>query len=117
MPVSNIETLNGLTVAAPEHGSLMNGPKNCAFTAHNIPGPEQDIKTHALVPRNHVGLRGWAYVASNSVQHDSTRAVILFYKHLHVNPDAPANTVYPVGIRVQGFIECGLQAVEISTRT
>jgi hypothetical protein len=25
--------------------------------------------------------------------------------------------VYPVGIRVQGFIECGLQAVEISTRT
>ncbi|KAJ7910977.1 hypothetical protein B0H13DRAFT_2328743 [Mycena leptocephala] len=58
-----------------------------------------------LIPCNHVGLRDWAYVARNPVQHDSTRAVILFYKHPHVYPNAPANTVYPVGICVQGFIE------------
>ncbi|KAJ7876845.1 hypothetical protein B0H13DRAFT_1893490 [Mycena leptocephala] len=58
-----------------------------------------------LVPHNHVGLRDWAYVTRNPVQHDSTCAVILFYKHPHVYPNALANTVYPVGIHVQGFIE------------
>ncbi|KAJ7442825.1 hypothetical protein B0H11DRAFT_2251286 [Mycena galericulata] len=103
---SNFETL--------EHDWLVNiWPAELRFkNALGIDDPDSDVESWAAVPRTYTGLLNWAYVARNPSPQDMTRSLLLLYKTPHVYPGAPSNMLYPVGIRVQGYVEkCNLRGL------
>ncbi|KAJ7914192.1 hypothetical protein B0H13DRAFT_2325518 [Mycena leptocephala] len=85
MRASNIETL--------DHSWLADlWPESLRFRhAVGIPCDEEDVESSDVVPRTFQGLLGWAFVGRNPANTD-------------------VGTVFPVGIRIQGFIErCNLR--------
>ncbi|KAJ6623308.1 hypothetical protein B0H10DRAFT_2213700 [Mycena sp. CBHHK59/15] len=64
-----------------------------AYTAHSPPW--------VVVPLTLTAILDWAYVHRSDQVADYTREHVLLYKN---PPHAALNTVFPVGVRVQGFI-------------
>ncbi|KAJ7431458.1 hypothetical protein B0H11DRAFT_2261897 [Mycena galericulata] len=99
MPASNIETV--------DHEWLVNEwPAHLRFlSALGISNEDQHMEGHQIVPRTYHGLRDWSYVGRKGGEHDMTRGFLLLYKDPPVLPNSPKSILYPVGVRVQGFIE------------
>ncbi|KAJ7279721.1 hypothetical protein C8J57DRAFT_1502363 [Mycena rebaudengoi] len=94
-------------IETPNHTWLVEDmPAHLQFLdALNLPVSDQPIENYMVVPRTHHGKLEWAHVGYNPYSQDRTRQMILVYKHPHILPHAPPNMLYPVGIRVQGFLQ------------
>ncbi|KAF8177141.1 hypothetical protein K438DRAFT_1978788 [Mycena galopus ATCC 62051] len=67
-------------------------------------------KNFEVVPRTFQGLFDWAYVGSNPSASDRSRAARLLYKEPPLLKNVPSNLIFPVGVRVQGFVNsCNLR--------
>ncbi|KAJ7270468.1 hypothetical protein C8J57DRAFT_1508498 [Mycena rebaudengoi] len=74
-----------------------------------IPAADEPIENWQVVPCTYPGKLEWAHVGRNPTAQDHTRQLVLVYKHPRIFPHAPANMLYPIGVRVQGFIhDCNL---------
>ncbi|KAJ7126128.1 hypothetical protein C8R44DRAFT_734033 [Mycena epipterygia] len=99
---SHIETVS--------HGWLADCWPLDVRNAIGIPKEGDTFEDWVVVPRNFVAQLGWAYMGRNPTPQDTTQPLLLLYKNPHVYPGAPANSLYPVGVRVQGFVEkCNLR--------
>ncbi|KAK6977893.1 hypothetical protein R3P38DRAFT_2809848 [Favolaschia claudopus] len=105
MPGSNVETTDHTWVAEL-------WPAELQFRhAIGLPQEEAAVTGREVVPRTLQGLLEWAFVGSNPAATDSTRSLLLQYRSPPLYR-TPANVLYPVGIRVQGFVEsCNLRAL------
>ncbi|KAJ7303589.1 hypothetical protein DFH08DRAFT_969900 [Mycena albidolilacea] len=104
MVFSNIETAAHTWLADewPEHLQFR--------TALGIPMDGEDILNHMVVPRTDQGLLSWAYVGTNHSATDRSRTLRLMYKNPPLYKNNPPHVIYPVGVRVQGFVDtCNLR--------
>ncbi|KAJ7301338.1 hypothetical protein DFH08DRAFT_827674 [Mycena albidolilacea] len=75
-----------------------------------IPMDGEDILNHMVVPRTDQGLLSWAYVGTNHSATDRSRTLRLMYKNPPLYKNNPPHVIYPVGVRVQGFVDtCNLR--------
>ncbi|KAJ7070429.1 hypothetical protein B0H15DRAFT_957685 [Mycena belliarum] len=82
------------------------------FHVLNLSETEKEYPQYAVVPNTSAGKRDWAYVARNPNERDMTRGLLPLYKNPPIFKNAPLDALYPVGIRVQGFIErCNLKTL------
>ncbi|KAF8166596.1 hypothetical protein K438DRAFT_1984148 [Mycena galopus ATCC 62051] len=67
-------------------------------------------KNFEVVPRTFQALFEWAYVGTNVSATDRSRIVRLLYKDPPIYKNVPSKVIYPVGVRVQGFVDsCNLR--------
>ncbi|KAJ6497080.1 hypothetical protein C8R47DRAFT_1069136 [Mycena vitilis] len=114
MPTSHFESEGSIQRAsltddgvAAEHTWLCDQwPEGLRFPdALEVPRDDQPMESYQVVPRGVSLIREWAYVGKNPSSRDRSRALLLLYKQPHIYPNAPRGVIYPVGVRVQGFIE------------
>ncbi|KAJ7444273.1 hypothetical protein B0H11DRAFT_1931212 [Mycena galericulata] len=89
-----------------EHDWLGNiWPAKLRFNnALRIDDPDSDVEPWAAIPRMFTGPLNWAY--------DMMWSLLLLYKTPHVYPGAPSNMLYPMGVRMQDYIEkCNLRGL------
>ncbi|KAF8193079.1 hypothetical protein K438DRAFT_1969563 [Mycena galopus ATCC 62051] len=105
MVFSNIET--------PTHSWVADGWPQYLHFRHAL-GIAQDgdvVEGYEIVPLTAQGLLGWAYVDTNPSATDRSRTLRLLYKSPPIR-NFPGNTIFPVGVRVQGFVKnCNLRAM------
>ncbi|KAK7001754.1 hypothetical protein R3P38DRAFT_3283520 [Favolaschia claudopus] len=93
-------------------------PERLRFRALlGIPDDEEDVQKSSVVPRTYQGLLQWAYVGTNPSATDSTRTLRLLYREPSSANDAIPGVIFPVGVRVQGFVmNCNLRTLGNWTR-
>ncbi|KAJ7088876.1 hypothetical protein B0H15DRAFT_800820 [Mycena belliarum] len=104
MATSNIETHDHLWLTSlwPEHLRF--------FHVLDIKDTEEEYALYSIVPNSSSGKREWAYVDRNPNERDASRGLLLLYKNPPILKNAPVDALFPVGIRVQGFVErCNLK--------
>ncbi|KAJ7084461.1 hypothetical protein B0H15DRAFT_802523 [Mycena belliarum] len=106
MPTSSIETDDHSWLASlwPEHLRF--------FHALDLKETVTEYERFSVVPNTTAGYREWAYVGRNPAERDATRGLLLLYKSPPSLRNAPHDALFPVGIRVQGFIErCNMKTL------
>ncbi|KAF8215297.1 hypothetical protein K438DRAFT_1955274 [Mycena galopus ATCC 62051] len=104
MVSSNIETSDHKWLADAWPAHLQYG--RAIGTADEGTAP----KNFEVVPRTFQGLFEWAYVGSNPSASDRSHAARLLYKEPPLLKNVPSNLIFPVGVRVQGFVDsCNLR--------
>ncbi|KAJ7887530.1 hypothetical protein B0H14DRAFT_2562712 [Mycena olivaceomarginata] len=104
MVYSNIETVEHTWLADewPDHLQFQ--------TALGIPMEGEEVLNHEVVPCTEQGLLSWAYVGTNHSAADRSRTLRLLYKNPPPHKNRPPHVIYPVGVRVQGFVDsCNLR--------
>lgn len=67
--------------------------------------PIAEMESWQVVPENYEEVCDWAYVGNNEQSVDRTRTHLLLYNELeHAGRQVTDRTVYPVTLRVQGFL-------------
>jgi hypothetical protein len=122
MVYSNIESIGSPTGTqtlanvrpAVEHNWLADEwPEHLQFrTALGIPMDGEEVLNHQVVPRTDQGLLSWAYVGTNPSATDRSRTLRLLYRNPPVYKNRPLHVIFPVGVRIQGFVDsCNLRAL------
>ena len=62
----------------------------------------EDLESWQIVPTTFTEICDWAYIAKNQNIVDHTRLYHVLYK----NPGGDQTTLYPVVLRLQGFLGC-----------